>query len=82
MRKEIKELKRLYSCARSDREMWQTAYLHSLGQAKDYFERGRYGACKEELKYASNMLELSANAREEMEQYKRELEKRKAVFDE
>ena len=41
------ELRRKFYCAKHDHEMWETAYLNELENAKGYFLAGKYDRAKE-----------------------------------
>lgn len=74
------ELRRKYYCATNQHEAFENAYLKALEKAKAYFESSEFDKVQEELDFAKTMLEVAADAKEEMMEFSRMLKARKCAY--
>lgn len=74
------ELKKKYYCAVMEHGRFQRAYQDAVESVRKCFEKNDAEHMKEFLDFAKDMLEVSAIAREEMDEFEKQLKRRKVSY--
>lgn len=78
--KEISKVKMLYENAKIEHHEFRKAFMNEFDEAMKAFLAEDYDEAQRKLKKGNELVTKSADARETMEQYKKELIKRHAQF--